>query len=298
MAVYFVTGKLGSGKTLACIGKLRDYALAGRRIAGNLDLNLDNLMHPKSKVSYTRVPDKPRIEDLEALGLGSEDYDESTFGALVLDECGTWFNARNWNDKARKPIMDWFRHARKHGWDLYFLVQDISNVDSQARTSLCEHLVVCRRLDRLPVPGLRLLSRLLGVKIMLPKIHVASVYYGDCPSSSMKVDRWVYRGRDFYEAYDTRQCFTDGLEDMGQSELTDMRATYTVLPPFVTNGYAYVENIVRIVEQRAKGEVAQVIPLHGKMRPSAELKPNNPRCGGGSADISTASGGLKLVTGN
>ncbi|EBN6690252.1 zonular occludens toxin, partial [Salmonella enterica] len=33
MPVYFVTGKLGSGKTLVAVGKIRDYLVAGRRVA-------------------------------------------------------------------------------------------------------------------------------------------------------------------------------------------------------------------------------------------------------------------------
>ncbi|MFK4136821.1 zonular occludens toxin domain-containing protein, partial [Pseudomonas luteola] len=37
MAVYFVTGKLGSGKSLVAVGKIRDYMIAGRRVATNLD---------------------------------------------------------------------------------------------------------------------------------------------------------------------------------------------------------------------------------------------------------------------
>lgn len=291
MAVYFVTGKLGSGKTLACVGKLRDYALAGRRIAGNLDLNLEHLMHKRSKVVYTRVPDKPRVEDLEALGQGSEDYEENTFGALVLDECGTWFNSRNWNDKSRKGVIDWFLHARKKGWDIFLLVQDISQVDSQARAALCEHLVVCRRLDRLPVPGLRLLSRFFGTRICLPKIHIAKVFYGDSPNNSLAVDRWIYRGRDFYAAYDTRQCFTDGHEDMGQSELTDMRCTYTLLSPWITEGYAYLANIERILRER-KRQGSNVVPINATVRPTHKFKQvDESRTNG--VCLTTASGGLK-----
>ena len=250
MAVYFVTGKLGAGKTLAAVGRLRDYLAQDRRVAGNLDVYLTPLCHnPKSRKTYTRLPDKPRGADLELLGRGCEGYNEDRFGLLVLDEVGTWFNSRNWNDKTRKPVIDWFLHARKLCWDVFFLVQDISQVDSQARAALCEHLVICRRLDRLPVPGLRLLSRLLGIRIHMPRIHVASVYYGDSPSSSMRVDRWFYRAVELYDAYDTRQCFTDGTEVLG-GDVVDMRATYTMLPPYIENGYAYVENVVRLVKQK------------------------------------------------
>ena len=290
MSVYFVTGKLGSGKTLAAVGRMRDYLVQGRRIAGNLDLNLTHLCNnPKSKKSYTRLPDKPRVEDLELLGKGCEGYDEDRFGLLVLDEVGTWFNSRNWNDKTRKPVIDWFLHARKLCWDVFFLVQDISQVDSQARAALCEHLVICKRLDRLPVPGLRLLSRLLGIKIHMPRIHVASVYYGDSLSSSLRVDRWFYRAVELYDAYDTRQCFTDGIEILG-GDAVDMRATYTVLPPYIENGCAYVDNVVRIMAQRerkAKQTSGEVIRLCDRI-PS---KVPRPQAGVASGKIPTPAWG-------
>ena len=131
MAVYFITGKLGSGKTLAAVGRIRDYLGEGRRVATNLDLNMPELCNnTRSRRSVIRVPDKPRVQDLEAIGAGCEGYDEDRFGALVLDELGTWFNTRNWRDPERKPIIDWFLHARKQRWDVYFIVQDINQVDN------------------------------------------------------------------------------------------------------------------------------------------------------------------------
>ncbi len=44
MAVNFLTGKLGSGKTLCVVGKIRDYLKQGRRVATNLDLNLTAML--------------------------------------------------------------------------------------------------------------------------------------------------------------------------------------------------------------------------------------------------------------
>jgi len=64
MAVYFVTGKLGSGKTLCCVGKIRDYMQQGRRVATNLDLRLEGIMSDQQRQSVLRVPDKPRLSDL------------------------------------------------------------------------------------------------------------------------------------------------------------------------------------------------------------------------------------------
>jgi cellulose biosynthesis protein BcsQ len=129
MPITFLTGKLGAGKSLTAVARMREYAGEGRRIAGNLDLHLDKFAsHSRSKVSYTRIPDRPTAADLMALGSGNDTYDENNNGLLVLDELATWLNARNWQDPNRKALLDWFVHARKYGWDVIFLVQDISMV--------------------------------------------------------------------------------------------------------------------------------------------------------------------------
>lgn len=116
MAVYFVTGKLGSGKSLSAVGRIREYMKQGRRVATNLDIYPDKLLHRNNREVLSRLPDKPRIEDLELLGTGDgkplSDYDESRFGLLVLDEMASWFNARGWADKSRHAVIEWFLHAR------------------------------------------------------------------------------------------------------------------------------------------------------------------------------------------
>ena len=219
MAVYFVTGKLGSGKSLACVDKIRDYLSAGRKVATNLDLYLDGMFTYHDK-SATRLPDKPRASDMEALGYGYDHEDdrhndESQYGLIVLDECGTWLNSREWNDKDRRKLIDWFLHARKNRWDVMFLIQSIDACDTQLVSSLCEHLVVCRRMDKFKV-----------ARIPLPRFHIANVYYGR--TTEVRVDRWTYRGTDLFDAYDTRQKFRDDVL-YTEGGPVDMRAPYTML---------------------------------------------------------------------
>ncbi|MEB0147540.1 zonular occludens toxin domain-containing protein [Pseudomonas sp. CCC2.2] len=226
MAVYFVTGKLGSGKSLVSVSKIRDYLSDGRRVATNLDLELDS-MFTYSKASATRLPDKPRVEDMRALGDGYEsddpkDNNESRYGLIVLDECGTWLNSREWNDKGRRELINWFLHARKHRWDIIFLIQDIESADSQIVRALCEHLVICRRLDRMRF-----------MRVPLPRVHIANVYYGR--NKENFVERWMYKGKDLYSAYDTRQVFRDGIEFF-DSGAVDMRASYTMLSAWHLKG--------------------------------------------------------------
>ena len=212
--VYFVTGKLGGGKTLSAVGKVRDCLVKRLTVATNLDLNLSAMFSRKSKnVRVIRLPDKPILEDMEVIGCGNETigtskYDPEKNGLIVLDECGTWFNSRTWNDKARQGLINWFLHARKKGWDIIFIVQDISIVDKQARLALAEHVVYCRRLDRVNVPFIGFIFSLMGVRIPMPRFHLGIVKYGD-QQNSLVVDRWFYRGGDLYKTYDTLQKFSE-----------------------------------------------------------------------------------------
>ncbi|ARU88506.1 zonular occludens toxin domain-containing protein [Pseudomonas sp. M30-35] len=227
MAVYFVTGKLGSGKTLAAVGRIKDKLHAGCKVATNLDIRLEKMFGEKSRRAVVyRLPDKPGIDDLDAIGIGNPSYDESKNGLLVLDECGTWFNSRQWADKERQQVINWFLHARKKGWDVIFIVQNIAIVDKQAKLALAEHVVYCRRLDKMSIPGISIIWKIItGDPLRLPKLHVASVRYGDLPTSLI-VDRWWYWGFDLYDCYDTKQAFSDFYP----------HSTYQLLAPWYVIG--------------------------------------------------------------
>lgn len=214
MAVYLVTGKLGSGKTLACVGRIRDYLRQDRRVATNLDLHMDHLATSDDSRRYVmRVPDHPQVEDLQSLGRGQDGVEESRNGLLVLDECGAWLNTRAWTDKGRHAVIDWLLHSRKLGWDVILIVQDVAIIDKQVRTALAEFVVICKRADRLAIPLLTPICKLFGFNLRPPKIHLALVRYGGDPQAPVS-DRWVYMAHDLYAAYDTRQIFRpdgDGL---------------------------------------------------------------------------------------
>ena len=229
MAVYLVSGRLGSGKTLACVGRIRDALLAGRRVATNLDLNLEKLLpYRAKKVDCQRIPDKPSIVDLNAIGMGNPVPDESKNGLIVLDELGSWLNSREWADKGRQGVIDWLIHSRKKGWDVIFIVQHLSMIDKQVRDALVEYLVVCRRLDRMKIPLVGGLLNTVSAGLIsghLPRVHLGIVRYGTSPDAPVS-DRWVYTGTDLYAAYDTRQVFTSSY----------FHGLYSYLPPWHTTG--------------------------------------------------------------
>jgi len=228
MSVYIVTGKLGQGKSLVAVSKIFEYFRAGKKIATNLNLHFENLADKYAdNRQVIRLPGQPSVEDMNAIGRGdsTSDYNEDDFGLIVLDECGTWFNSRGWNDPGRRDLLDWFLHARKLGWDIIFIVQSIEILDKQARETLGEHTVFCRRTDRITVPILSPFYKLVtGKRLTFPRCHVGIVKYGTS-TTSLTVDKWWYRGSDLFRLYDTRQVF-----------IRDDTALHTVLPPWYLAG--------------------------------------------------------------
>ena len=157
------------------------------------------------------MPDKPCAADLFAIGHGNPgSYDEDKNGVLVLDELGTWLNARSFQDPERAPVLDWLIHARKYGWDVYYIMQGLGQVDKQIRESLCEYTVRLIRFDKLLVPVIGwVLKWMTGGLILwrVPRFHMAGVRLGIDPRG-MVVDRHLFRADDVHRAYDTRQVFS------------------------------------------------------------------------------------------
>jgi hypothetical protein len=207
MAVYSVEGKLGTGKTKFCVWQAQQALLAGRRVASNVDIDVERLA-PGRGLSFVRLPDKPSAFDLEAAGHGNPGtYDEDRNGVMILDELGTWLNARSFQDKERAPMIDWLIHARKYGWDVFLIVQDANMIDKQVREALIEYQCRCIRLDKIKIPVLGALLGLAGGRWgYLPRMHVvtARVGYG---VNAVVAERWTFRGDDLHAAYDTRQVF-------------------------------------------------------------------------------------------
>lgn len=238
MAVYAITGKLGSGKGKGAMHVARQYIRAGKRVAGNMDVFLEHMEGERSRASYIRVPDKPTATDLYMLGSGNpyvkfttdirqtkdglkgfapvdmellDGFGEEHNGALFLDECGSWLNTRTYADKGRGDLLEWMIHARKYGWDVYFIMQNINQADKQLREALFEYVVRFTRLDRLRVP---LVSDLVqgvtagALKGNLPRLHIGVVRLGSNPDA-LVADRWTFRGDDLNKVYNTTQVFSD-----------------------------------------------------------------------------------------
>lgn len=209
MANWTLVGELGAGKSITAVGKAREFLEQGRALASNMDLYLDKLLPPMSRQTYLRLPDFPTADDLWQLGKACEERDESKFGALLLDELAVFLNSREWQGKARDQVIKFLRHVRKQHWHTFFITQDIESLDAQARRALIEHRVSCKRTDRLSIPLIGWLIRLLGIGSgYLPRSHWGIVRYGKDDRSPV-VETWKYWGDSLHGAYNTDQVFTE-----------------------------------------------------------------------------------------
>ena len=233
MPVWVVTGKLGGGKSLMSVSRIQKYLLEGRKVATNLDIYPEHLLGiDKKNTELYRLPDIPTVNDLKALPIGYDgpDIDEGKNGLLVLDECGIFLNSREWNAPGRKEVNAHFKLLRKLRWDAIFIIQDIENLDADARRTIAEHVVYCRRMDRMKIPFISSIFKLITTyDLPLPRVHMGIVKYGT-EASSMKVDQWNYYGDRLYQAYNTEQLF-DPTENIGGID-----ALTTILPTYYTHG--------------------------------------------------------------
>lgn len=229
MTDFAYVGKKGTGKSKNFVRVCRDvYFAENRMVATNLDIYLEPMFGPMSRRTYIRIPDKPTEFDLLAAGHGNPDsYNEDLNGALGLDELGTWMNTRTFADKGRAGVLDFLAHARKHGWDCFYLMQSIAQVDKQLRESFIEFTVRHVRFDKVRVPFIGgLLSALFGKRAgYLPKFHTAVTRLGFNPQD-LKTDGVTFTGKDIEKCYDTRQVFRESYP----------HGTHSVLSPWHVKG--------------------------------------------------------------
>lgn len=209
MADYLITGKKGNGKSIFAVGVIRDALVAGKRVATNLDINIEHICTPDSRKMITRLPDAVTVEDLHTLGRGQEGVVEDDNGVIVIDEAAKFFNARSWGDKSRQPVLDWLVHSRKLGWDVYMICQGLEQIDKQLRTSLLEYWVSVKRTDKWPIPFITpLVKAATGYYLTFPKMSIGTIRHG-FDRDALIVDRRWYKGEKLWPAYNTQQVFLD-----------------------------------------------------------------------------------------
>lgn len=244
MTVKWVTGTLGAGKGLYCDHEMVKYYREGRRVVTNYPVDT-HLLGSDSVNPVTVIPAHPRAEDLQALGRGCSDDEKEKFGAIFLDEAGTWLNSRTYADKGRLALINWFIHSRHLGWDVFIVVQNEEMIDKQICISCGEVLVVCKRSDRTAGMFRKLLKKLISGKSsdgnaqqkkqsgLFRHRVIVETYFNRKSSRDKPFEKFSFFADWYFGIHDTNHIFDDGFESLtinGQLKRCDMRCMYSLLP--------------------------------------------------------------------
>jgi hypothetical protein len=262
MAVKWVTGKLGAGKGLYCDSEMQKYYKEGRRVVTNYPVDTF-LLGADSVNPVTVIPCHPRAEDLIALGRGCPASEKEKFGAIFLDEAGTWLNSRTFADKTRLPLIDWFIHSRHLGWDVFIIVQNEEMIDKQIALALGEILVVCKRSDRTRSVLLKYMAKLLaGNKVKDKKDTpvrkksffrhrvIVEIYHERKSKWDKPFEKFSFYADWYFGIHDTNFIFDNGFELLtfpdGKVKTVDMRCVYSLLPgKYIKQWYHNDEPVVK-----------------------------------------------------
>lgn len=209
MPCFAFTGRTGQGKGLCAAAFCAEYIGRGKVVATNMDIFPEHFRDKYNRnVRIIRLPDCPTIADFIALGLGNDNpKDEDENGLIMLDEAGTFFNSRKWNEKGRDEVVSWIRHRRKYGWDLGFQIQGLGSLDTQIREDIIDYEVRCFNIATLHIPIVSSIIKMFTGKayIKFPKwMRWHTAKFKNLETGMIdSVHR--YTGRDVYNLYDTEQ---------------------------------------------------------------------------------------------
>lgn len=168
MTITLRTAPPGGGKSYTSVNLIVEAILAGKCVAGNVELVPDwperiaarhwpfwlrrfarrrFLEHARDRYHFTEDIKELFAIRLEGRGEGR--------GLMVLDEAHNWMNARSWSKEGRGDIVKFFSQHRKLGWDVELIAQDAEMIDKQVRV-LAEYIAYGRNLKKAKWGGIRL----------------------------------------------------------------------------------------------------------------------------------------------
>lgn len=211
MAVYFYSGKPGSGKSLHAASMIDDWIKQGKNVIANFPVNehfWDRRRRRKRRtgaVIYAPNESLLKYGVKGLIGYSDQFHERDSDGHIkekqtlvIIDECQTMFNSRSWNVKGRSDWIILFTQHRKFGFEFLLISQDKAFVDKQIRC-VFQYDYEHRNLKFYKTFGF-LLSMFLGGNFFV--VVVKSMDVG-------KKDHAEFRlaGKKYYKLYDSYRIF-------------------------------------------------------------------------------------------
>jgi len=153
--IRILEGATGHFKTASAVKLICEWLSMGATIGTNIPLKVDKVIEYELK-RYGFKMDRAQIRILEQKEI-QEFYKYVPGGRpelpsrVVLDECGRFWNAREWA-KTGRQMLDFLALSRHECTDLWFIDQNSLNVDKQFR-NLCEVYYRVFALKYMPLLG-------------------------------------------------------------------------------------------------------------------------------------------------
>jgi hypothetical protein len=157
MGTYIIEGRGGGGKGLSAIKLINDAVARGWTISTNMEILRGGIARYCMDVYGVRVHAKQllrfdfgktnRFWEITPRGSG-----EGSRVQIFIDETQFTFNARDWAS-ADRDFFKWLSVSRHDNVDVYFLTQNVNNIDKQIR-GLVHRLFWVKNLEDFQIAGI------------------------------------------------------------------------------------------------------------------------------------------------
>lgn len=135
MAIYLYSGTPGSGKSLHATYDLIDYIKSGRGVIANFQV--DTSYFKKKRVTFTYKDNSElTVEWLLDYARRHHIPNKEKQTLLIIDEAGTFFNSRDFNNAQRMKWIRFFTQHRKLGYTVILVAQFDRMIDRQIRACI------------------------------------------------------------------------------------------------------------------------------------------------------------------
>lgn len=135
MAIDLYSGTPGSGKSLRACYKLISTIKSGRNVIGNFPID-ENYFKKKKKIGefiYVSNTDMT-VKFLKDYAKEHHKINREHQTLIIIDECASKFNCRNFEAKDRPEWITLLEQHRKLGFDIILITQDDRRIDRQIRS--------------------------------------------------------------------------------------------------------------------------------------------------------------------
>lgn len=222
--ITYLSGKPGSGKSVHTAMLMRNALRRGQNIITNIQFRYD-LVKPKGRrplgqYIYVKndvfrdykkgTPSRCPTICLENFCYNFHKFDDTgrcyeSQTLLVFDECGSIWNARNWQTPGRQEWLDFYSEHRKFGFDIYCISQFERQIDRQIREQF-EYEIIHKKINNFKLFG-KILGKLAGGTLFV----AIKRWYGVKSKKENKINSQFFVGKkSIYKLYNTSQRFSRG----------------------------------------------------------------------------------------